>query len=90
MGSNFGILVHRNDENVHLKLMGDFDGTSAHELLSVLKRNSRFAGRTFIHTSCLKDVHPLGRNVFLQHLHLVKGESSHLVFTGDKASQLAP
>jgi len=38
MAARFRISIHRNSENLHLKLMGDFDGTSAHELLNVLKR----------------------------------------------------
>jgi len=38
MANNFRISVHRSSENLHLKLMGNFDGISAHELLNVLKR----------------------------------------------------
>jgi hypothetical protein len=90
MARKFGISVHRNSENVHLRLMGDFDGTSAHELLSVLKRHCNRTLRVFIHTSCLRSIHPFGRNVFHTHLALLKGQSVELVFTGEKASQLAP
>jgi hypothetical protein len=39
MASNFKILVHRNSENLHLKLTGDFDGTSAQKLLNALLRS---------------------------------------------------
>ena len=36
MASNFKISVHRNSDSLDLKLMGDFDGTSACELLNVM------------------------------------------------------
>ena len=90
MARKFGISVHRNSENVHLRLMGDFDGTSAHELLSVLKRHCNRTLRVFIHTSCLRSIHPFGRNVFHSNLTILKGRSMKLIFTGEKASQLAP
>lgn len=90
MARKFGISVHRNDQNIHLKLAGDFDGISAHELLKVLKRYCSRSSRVFIHTSCLRSIHPFGRNVFHTHLALLKGQSVELVFTGEKASRLAP
>jgi hypothetical protein len=90
MGRSFAISVHRNSENVHLRLMGDFDGTSAHELLSVLKRHCNRTLRVFIHTSCLRNIHPFGRSVFHNHLDVLKGQSIELIFTGENASHLAP
>jgi hypothetical protein len=86
----FEISVHRNDENIHLKLAGDFDGTSAHELIDALKRYGNRSSRVFIHTSCLRSIHPFGRNVLRTNLPLLKGQSTELVFTGDNAAQLAP
>jgi hypothetical protein len=37
MASNFRIYCHQNKDNLHLKLMGDFDGSSAYELINTLK-----------------------------------------------------
>ena len=90
MAARFRISTHRNSENLHLKLIGDFDGTSAHELLSVLKRYCNSISRVFIHTSCLRDIHPFGRNVFHDNLDVLNGQSITLVFTGENASKLAP
>ena len=89
MASNFKILIHRNSDNLHLKLMVDFDGTSAHQLLNLLSKNSPKASRIFIHTSCVKSIVPFGRSVFLNNLHLLKGKPAHLVFTGERASELS-
>ena len=90
MGTNFKIAVHRNSENLHLKLKGDFDGISAHQLLDIVRRYSHRTSRVFIHTSCLGDIHPFGLSVFHNHLDALKGRSLELIFTGEHAPQLAP
>ena len=41
MASNFKIFIHRNDDNLHLRLMGDFDGSSAFELINALKAHTK-------------------------------------------------
>jgi anti-anti-sigma regulatory factor len=89
MASNFKIAMHRNSENLHLKLIGDFDGTSAHELLNVLHKNCKGTSRVFIHTGSLKNIYDFGCNVFHKNLDLLNGRSVPLVFTGEKAGQLA-
>ena len=90
MASNFRISSHRNSDNLHLKFMGDFDGSSALQLLNVLKENYHGAGGVIIHTSCLKDIHPFGLNVFQNNLEVKSGKSVSLVFTGEHANLLAP
>ena len=90
MAKNFKIYVHRNSENVHLKLIGDFDGSSAHELLNSLKKNCYKTSMIFVHTSCLKQIHPFGRDVFRNNLDILKGMSKAVLFTGEDASQLVP
>jgi len=89
MASNFKILSHRNSDNLHLKLIGDFDGTSAHQLLNLLIKNSLAASKIFIHTDCVRSFVPIGRSVFRNNLHLLKGKPAHLVFTGERASELS-
>jgi hypothetical protein len=37
MASRFRIVMHENSENLHLRLVGAFDGSSAFQLLEVLK-----------------------------------------------------
>ena len=89
MASNFKILTHRNDENIHLKLMGDFDGSSAHELLHKLRRCCpRFAG-IFVHTECLKKVEPFGVGVLRNNLNEFNKKQIRLVFTGGNAAQFS-
>ncbi|MFO7984500.1 MAG: hypothetical protein R6U38_01440 [Desulfatiglandaceae bacterium] len=90
MASNFRISVHRNSDNLHLKLMGDFDGTSAWELLNILKKHTNSAYRVIIHTSALKNIYPYGRDTFQDHLRQQKEYPVRILFTGEHARQIAP
>jgi len=90
MASNFRISTHQNSDNLHLKLVGDFDGSSACELLRSVKKGSRNFRRIFIHTNSLEKIYPFGRDIFLRDLLDLKGRSIHLLFTGEKWDQIAP
>jgi len=90
MASDFRILVHRNSDSLHLKLTGDFDGSSAWELLNVLKKSTNGICRVFIHTNCLKSIYPFGRDTFRQNLNDMNRRSFHILFTGEHASEIAP
>ena len=87
MATNFKITAHRNDENLHLKLKVDFDGTSAHELLYVVRKRAAYTSRVFIHTSNLRDIHPFGLHVFRSNVNILQGQAVELVFTGENAYQ---
>jgi len=90
MGSTFRIHVHPSCDSVHLRLEGDINGLSAHELLEELKKNCRWATRAFIHTSNLSSVHPSARMVLEDNLETLDGKCLPLFFTGNHAEQLAP
>jgi hypothetical protein len=91
MASNFRISVHRDSNNLELKLAGDFDGTSACELLNVLKDKCDDGVDTVaVNTSNLKDVYPFGRDTFQRNLYTLKGRRKRLAFTGRKANSIAP
>ena len=90
MASNFRIFTHRNSENLHLKLMGDFDGSSACQLLNVLKKTSNSVYKIFIHTSSLNTIYPFGRDTFHRSLCDFDGNSIRILFTGEHAKQISP
>jgi hypothetical protein len=90
MASNFRILVHRSSESLHLKLMGDFDGSAAHQLVNAMTKYSFKASKIFVHTSGLNHVHPFGTDVLRTNLKLYNRPSFNLVFTGEKAAAIAP
>lgn len=91
MASNFKMFVHRNNETIHIKLMGDFDGTSAHQLIDTLRRRSKGAGAVFIHTSNLSQIYPFGCDIFHNNLVQLNGAvAGKLIFTGENADKLTP
>jgi hypothetical protein len=90
MASNFRISVHRNSNNLHLKLYGDFDGTSACELIDAVRQKGSRAKKIFVHTEGLKEVFPFGCGVFQRQLPSSKGTRVTFVFTGKDAHELAP
>jgi anti-anti-sigma regulatory factor len=92
MATNFRINVHQNSDSLHLRLEGDFDGSSAYELLDALEKRCAFASRAFIHTNGLRQVHPFGLSVFHANLNSLKcgRKCRPLRFTGDHAGELAP
>ena len=90
MASKFKISTHSNSENIHLQLIGDFDGISAKQLLEVLDKNCRHTNKVFIHTNRLERISTLGCNTFKQYFKNFKDQSMSLVFTGDYASRMNP
>ncbi len=89
MACNFKILIHRKDDNLHMKLVGDFDGTSAYELLDHIGKSCPKFATTFVHTGCLEKIIPFGVGVFKNNLNDYKKRQDHLVFTGENAAQFS-
>ncbi len=90
MSSNFKIISHRTSETLHLKLVGDFDGTSACQLINSLKKRSNGCRKVIIHTNCRNKIHPFGLQTFHKTLADIKGGQIHLIFTGENADQISP
>lgn len=90
MSCNFRISIQKNRDCLHLKLTGDFDGSSALKLINCLKSNGAGFSKVFIHTDYLKDIYPFGQHIFQKNLRDLDRKSVSYVFTGEKASQLAP
>jgi hypothetical protein len=89
MASNFKITFNRLEDSVRLNLYGDFDGSSAHELLNLLRSYSYDTQKIYIQTDGLKHIHPFGLNTFLKNYRIINGCADRIVFTGKKATALA-
>ena len=89
MASNFRIFYHRNSDNLHFKLMGDFDGPSALELANILKIHQNSTGKIFIHTSNLSSIDPFGLDAFQKNC-AINNLPYSLTVTGEHARALAP
>ena len=89
MSSNFRIFLHQNSDNLHLKLSGDFDGSSAHQLIRMLKNHNGNARHIYIHTSSLTFVYPFGLDVFKKNC-TIDNSTPSLTFTGDHGMRSGP
>jgi len=81
MASNFQLLSYRNKDSLHLQLYGDFDGSSAHELINTLKKNGKEFIQIFIDTNDLDKLYPFGLDVF-QNNHAIARKYSSFIFIG--------
>ena len=90
MASNFGIAIDRNSDGFGLHLSGDFDATSAYELIYAIKKLPEETVKIYIYTNALKTIHPFGMDIFHKFMRSLNGQSAKIVFTGNNASQLSP
>jgi ABC-type transporter Mla MlaB component len=84
MAANFRIFTHLNSENLHLKLLGEFDEYSAWALLNALKTYGQLAKKVFIHTSDLSQVDPAARELFRSTFVGFKAGRNRVIRTGDQ------
>ena len=90
MATNFHMFSYKTRDSLHLKLEGDFDGTSAYELLETLKKNGNGFYQIFIDTNDLKTIYPFGKEVFQKKLGIFKKQPSHLIFIGENGRKISP
>ena len=90
MAHNFKISIHQNIDNLCIRLTGDFDGSSAFELLNTLRQNINGSKCILIDTNRLKEVYPYGREVFYNNFFRIKEQRKRIQFVGSKALNLPP
>jgi hypothetical protein len=90
MAHNFKIKLYRTSDNLHIHLMGDFDGISALELINAIKENQKNAKCVQIDTCKLKEVYPFGQEVFNYNLLNVLDRQIRIEFIGPNALQITP
>jgi len=90
MAQNFKISIHRKIDNLSIRLMGDFDGNSAWELINAIRENLNNSKFKQIDTSKLKKVYPFGREVFKSNLLIVKDRRIRIQFSGPNALRISP
>jgi anti-anti-sigma regulatory factor len=88
VAKNFKINKHHDSGDFLLKLRGDFDGSSAFELINTLKKCYGNTSKIVIDTIGIASIHPFGLDVFQKNCSiLIKGQG--LKFIGKYASTMA-
>ncbi len=82
MAHNFKIFTNRTDDVLYIGMRGDFDGSSAFELLNALKKNVNNIKRILIDTNNLQKIYPFGKEVFNYNLSKLQDYRTCIQFIG--------
>lgn len=85
MATNFRVYIHQTGENLHLRLSGGFDGSSAYELVKIIDQHFDCGKKIIIHTSGLSAIHSFGMDIFKSKYSGYR----NLVFTGEPGREAA-
>jgi anti-anti-sigma regulatory factor len=88
LASNFQIYSFKTRDSLHLKLAGDFDGTSAYELINALTEQGKGFHEIFIDINDLNMIHPFGRDVFEKNLRSSSKLFKNIVFIGKSGHEI--
>lgn len=89
VASNFKIISQKKKGNVHIRLAGDFDGSSACELINALEACNETSGKVVIDTCGLLSIHPFGKGVFHKYCSVGKLPPD-VTFTGKYGTVITP
>jgi hypothetical protein len=89
MAANFEITIDKNCDGYGLNLKGDFDATSAYELIYAIKRLPEEARMINVFTNGLRSIHPFGLDVFHKFIQSPKSDSARIVFNGKHAFRIS-
>lgn len=65
MAKNFQVsVINKYSSGLFLRIMGDFDGSSAYRLTNILKQEGKGLSNIVIDTDGLSEVRPFGRQIF--------------------------
>lgn len=90
MASNFKISANKIGGDLHLKLTGEFDGSSAMKLMNMLKKCGKRYHSIIIHTSGLTSMNRFGQEVFRSNFSELNEIRNRLTFTGGHSDYFQP
>lgn len=90
MSTNNQMQFKKSNGNLHIQPKGDFDGSSAWELINLIHDQYDGKGRVIIDTRNLGQIHPFGCNTFQCRLNLRAMPADRLCFKGKKGFEIAP
>ena len=82
MATNFQLFHFQSRDSLYLQMRGDFDGTSACELINTLKKQNRDYFEVFVDTNDLHQIDIFGIEVLENNLNMLFKNSKKLKFTG--------
>ena len=89
MASNFQVSFKQSRERLNLSWCGDFDGSSAFEIINTLSEHGQNFNQVFIDTEYLDTIYPFGKHVFLKNFRILCKTINQLIFTGKHKQEFA-
>ncbi len=89
MAQNFEIQKFRTSDMLHMELLGDFDGSSAVELINTLNENRAGIDTICINACRLKKIHSFGREVIQKNIAGIQALEPYVLFIGGNLGQQA-
>jgi anti-anti-sigma regulatory factor len=80
----FDIATDKISDGYSLKLSGEFDATSAYELVYAIKKLADKPVRIYVNTSKLRKIHPFGLEVLNRAMRFSGRNSAQVVFRGNQ------
>jgi anti-anti-sigma factor len=90
MFNNFTISVQKEDDTLRMKLEGDFNASSAQQLLYHMRMHCAGVSSIIIDTSRLQHLDAFGLNLLRYHFRWFHQKDVNLVFTGVQKSFFLP
>jgi anti-anti-sigma regulatory factor len=90
MSAKFQVATKVINGDLYMHPRGDFDGSSALELINLLQEKFDGKGQVIIDTTGLQEICPFGCSMFQNRLNLSHVSTHRLCFTGEKGYQIAP
>jgi hypothetical protein len=90
MSSNFNYFTYRIGGSLHIQLFGDFDGSSACELINALGEYGADFSQIFIDTNDLQTIHPFGGEVFQNRYSAISKQTGNIIFIGKHKYKIDP
>lgn len=90
MSTNFQVAFKKSNGNLHVHPTGNFDGSSAWELINLLHEQYTGKGQVFVDTHGLREICPFGCSTFQCRLNQSRLPADRLFFKGEKGYEIAP
>jgi len=90
MDQSFRILIHRNENHLHVKMTGHFDESAARKLVGLLESYADKFTVVFLHTNGLQSQVPSSLEACRRTLQRVHWKSTRLIATGIFGDTLVP
>lgn len=90
MNNRFHVGFKKINEDLYVRPTGDFNGSTALELINLLCKQYSGKGQVFIDTCGLREICSFGCSTFQHYVHRIRLPLRRLFFKGHKASEIAP